>query len=226
MSTISDVLSSPTLWAGAATGSLFSALVTGFFTRSTTRASDDRKAAAERARIELGQVRDAALNFLSVCDEIYAEVTSYSYGVIDPTKKYSGESGKTDFENALAYAMDTGTRISVAANRLILIAPSALADAVWPVQHGLTGMIPHPSDGESRRPSEGKIYRKNYDELINAIRISLDIAPVDYKRRAEILSRTRSAEFKQRKADEAEKAARESRNKSPEDDVHATENAN
>ncbi|SIJ40217.1 hypothetical protein [Mycobacteroides abscessus] len=129
MSTLSELLTAPSLWLGATVGGLLSAIIAGYFARSNTKDSDERKAKAERERIDKDAVLDAAVQYISTCSEVQMAALHYEAGLLPDVPTDKNEAGIY----RLNMAVNLGNQVKAARFRLEMLAPRSVLLTAYPL---------------------------------------------------------------------------------------------
>lgn len=169
MSTLSELLTAPSLWLGATVGGLLSAIIAGYFARSNTKDSDERKAKAERERIDKDAVLDAAVQYISTCSEVQMAALHYEAGLLPDVPTDKNEAGIY----RLNMAVNLGNQVKAARFRLEMLAPRSVLLTAYPLYTATQDEIV--ASFSSDRDEDGiDVFMGCMDSFVAAVREYLD----------------------------------------------------
>lgn len=195
----------PGLWIAAFVATLLSAAIAGYFARSNARDSDERKAKAERERIDKDAVRDAATAFASTCQESQLIAARFRHGILPDTPE--------DQDAALSFRLNTAltlaNQISAARFNLEVIAPRGILEAMWPLYSSTSDHVQ--GSFVLQQDEDSGVFTKRLGDFITSVRHYLDKEEVTYSEVATILGRLRHEELRLRREKENRQRERETR---------------
>lgn len=197
MSTLSELLTAPSLWLGATVGGLLSAIIAGYFARSNTKDSDERKAKAERERIDKDAVLDAAVEYISTCSEVQMTALHYAVGLLPdvPTDKHEAGIYRVNM------AVNLGNQVKTARFRLEMLAPRSVLLTAYPLYTATQDEIVASFVGDEDQDG-ADVFMGCMDSFVAAVREYLDkeVVTVDEIESAYATSRIVRNQLRQERA--------------------------